>query len=180
MSCGGFDLLTDSSVVPAASIPLRLVICIALVASMAAFVFADAQVRQLGWDDLLPVTPPQADIQDGTASSVATQPPIVQSAAFVPELAGQMVKLPGFVVPLESDGETVRTFLLVPYFGACIHMPPPPANQIVHVELDDAVPVDSIYDAVWVTGELTLDTYRGDLAEAGYSMKGKSLETYTY
>ncbi|MCR9279702.1 MAG: DUF3299 domain-containing protein [Pseudomonadaceae bacterium] len=159
---------------------LSLIVCATVFSGFSLLAAADAAVRQIGWDDLLPAAPPLADVQDGTSSSVATQPAIMQSGAFVPELAGQMVKLPGFVVPLESDGETVRTFLLVPYFGACIHMPPPPANQIVHVELDDAVPVDSIYDAVWVTGEMSLDTYRGDLAEAGYSMKGKSLETYTY
>lgn len=170
----------QSSGPSAAAKSLRVLACVFSFAFAVTSISADSPVRQLGWDDLLPPSVPRADIQDGTDSSVATQPLIAQSPAFVTELAGQMVKLPGFVVPLESDGETVRTFLLVPYFGACIHMPPPPANQIVHVELDDAVPVDSIYDAVWVTGELTLDTYRGDLAEAGYSMKGKSLETYTY
>ncbi len=176
----GRALQANSVVLNATVATLRCLAGLILFAGVASFVSADAPVRQLSWDDLLPPRPAVTGVQDGTESSVATQPLLAQSPAFVPELAGQVVKLPGFVVPLESDGETVRTFLLVPYFGACIHMPPPPANQIVHVELEDAVPVDSIYDAVWVTGELSLDTYRGDLAEAGYSMKGMSLETYTY
>ena len=53
--------------------------------------------------------------------------------AAVPELAGQNLALPGFVLPLEYDGKKVTEFLLVPWVGACIHTPPPPPNQMVHV-----------------------------------------------
>ena len=57
------------------------------------------------------------------------------AAPVVEALNGQHVKIPGFVVPLDASGETVKEILLVPYFGACVHVPPPPSNQIVHVTL---------------------------------------------
>ncbi len=50
------------------------------------------------------------------------------------ELNGSKVKIPGFVIPLEGDDKAVTEFLLVPYFGACIHVPPPPPNQIIYVK----------------------------------------------
>jgi len=99
---------------------------------------------------------------------------------------GQRVRIPGFVVPLERQKEDVTEFLLVPYFGACIHVPPPPANQIIHVF--SAKPVKNLrtMDAVWVIG--VLDTTRSDRAKeaenlmgmgvAGYRMKVEHIEPY--
>ena len=73
----------------------------------------------------------------------------------VAELNGQVFRLPGFVLPLEfGEEQTVSEFFLVPYYGACIHTPPPPANQIVLVRLDQSYAVKSLYEAVWVTGRL--------------------------
>jgi hypothetical protein len=95
------------------------------------------------------------------------------------ELRGAKVRLPGYVVPLDSQGSTLREFLLVPYFGACIHVPPPPANQIIHVKLPAAKPLRSM-DAVWVSGPL--NTVRSDTAmgASGYLMEGAvTVEPYT-
>jgi hypothetical protein len=61
---------------------------------------------------------------------------IWDSAPVRQDLQGTKVRLPGYVVPLEYSQGAIREFLLVPYFGACIHSPPPPANQIVLVRLD--------------------------------------------
>jgi hypothetical protein len=85
---------------------------------------------------------------------------------------GQNVKIPGFVVPLEGTATETTEFLLVPYFGACIHVPPPPSNQIVHVKFDQGVPIDSLYDAVWVSGVLSTQGWSGDIATVGYTLKG--------
>ena len=64
-------------------------------------------------------------------------------------LNGQYVKLPGYVVPLESDaGGLLSEFLLVPYYGACIHVPPPPSNQIVYVRLNKPYLLKSMEDPV--------------------------------
>jgi hypothetical protein len=103
-----------------------------------------------------------------------------------PAWNGQRVRLPGFVVPLERVKDDVTEFLLVPYFGACIHVPPPPANQIIHVF--PAKPVKNLrtMDAVWVIG--VLDTTRSDalkggneamgMAVAGYRMKAEQIAPY--
>ena len=72
----------------------------------------------------------------------------------VPALDGQLIRLPGYVLPLEFGGQAVSEFFLVPAVGACIHTPPPPANQIVLVKLNQSYKVNGLYDAVWVTGRL--------------------------
>ncbi len=94
-------------------------------------------------------------------------------------LVGQTVRIPGFVVPLEDSAEGMREFLLVPYFGACIHSPPPPANQIVHVLAK--VPAKGLrsMDAVWITG--TLQTVRTDsfMGAAGYRIDAVAVAAYS-
>ena len=102
-----------------------------------------------------------------------------RNAPAVEALAGSRVKLPGFVVPLESDGEKITDFLLVPYFGACIHVPPPPANQIVYVESrgEDAK-VRQEFDTVWVIGRLRIERTASEMGEAGYRLEASSVEPY--
>lgn len=73
-----------------------------------------------------------------------------------PSLNGARIRIPGFVVPLESGREEVREFLFVPYFGACIHVPPPPVNNIIHVFPSKAVKGIHAMDGVLVSGELTV------------------------
>jgi uncharacterized protein len=81
-----------------------------------------------------------------------------------PELVGKAVRIPGFVVPLEDTKDGIKEFLLVPYFGACVHSPPPPSNQIIHVLPKSAVKNLRSMDAVWISGTLTnqqTDSYMG-------------------
>jgi uncharacterized protein len=84
-----------------------------------------------------------------------------------PALVGQKVRIPGFVVPLEDSQDGLKEFLLVPYFGACIHSPPPPSNQIIHVlPVSPAKNLRSM-DAVWIHGVLKTertDSYMGAAA----------------
>ena len=139
------------------------------------------EVRELKWTDLLPagqLAPPQ--VVDHTRIPTFDDFPYTSVAETVPELAGQVVKLPGFVVPLDVAGDLVASFLLVPYFGACIHQPPPPPNQIVYVEFAEPVELTSMYDPVWVTGTLGLEGHFSNLAHAGYSMQGQAVEKYRY
>lgn len=141
----------------------------------------EKEPRELTWDALLPedatVPPP---IVDHSSPVLFDDFPLTTVDGVVPELNGEHVKLPGFVVPLDVVGDKVASFLLVPYFGACIHQPPPPPNQIVHVEFEKPVELESMYDPVWVTGKLGLEGHTSSLARAGYSMRGKSLEAYRY
>lgn len=112
-----------------------------------------------------------------------------KASAVVPELDGTSIKMPGFVLPLEYSGLKVTEFLLVPWVGACIHTPPPPPNQIVHVLLDekDAFENKSMFEPVWVTGEilttastrnLFLKDGSGDF-DVGYRLNASLVERYT-
>lgn len=95
-----------------------------------------------------------------------------------PALQGVKGRLPGFAVPLEFDGDKVYSFLLVPYFGACIHTPPPPANQMVYVEIEDGFVLPSLYDPVIIEGAFDVARYEDDLGTAGYSMQADSVTLY--
>ncbi len=94
------------------------------------------------------------------------------------ELNGSQVKLPGFVIPLEGDDKAVTEFLLVPYFGACIHVPPPPPNQIIYVKFPSGAPIQQLWDVVYIIGELKTQHVSHDLAEVGYLIEGTRLEEY--
>lgn len=102
-----------------------------------------------------------------------------KQAPVVEELDGKRVKLPGFVVPVDWDAEKIGEFLLVPYYGACIHVPPPPANQTVHVTTAKGREYSGdLFDTVWVSGTLRVERYAGELAEAGYRMEATAVEPY--
>jgi len=94
------------------------------------------------------------------------------------ELNGSKVKIPGFVIPLEGDDKAVTEFLLVPYFGACIHVPPPPPNQIIYVKFKKGAPIQQLWDVVYVVGTLQTQHISHDMAEAGYLLEGTALEEY--
>jgi len=94
------------------------------------------------------------------------------------ELNGSEVKIPGFVIPLEGDDKVVTEFLLVPYFGACIHVPPPPPNQIIYVKFEKGAPLQQLWDVVYVVGKLKTQHVSHDMAEVGYLLEGTALEEY--
>ena len=101
-------------------------------------------------------------------------------------LNGKTVRMAGYLLPLEYSEQGETEFLLVPYVGACIHVPPPPANQIVFVRLAEKFKANDLYTAVWVTGamktkssskELTLIDGSTDVA-VGYHIDGGTIEMY--
>jgi len=129
--------------------------------------------KEIFWEDLIPQGHVQIDTQ-AQANHEGSEQKWVQpdlDAPVVKALDGQSVSLPGFVVPLEGDSELITEFLLVPYFGACIHVPPPPPNQLVHVTIKGGVPIDSLYDAIVVTGVIKTQTWSGEIAQVGYQMQ---------
>ncbi|MDR2489482.1 MAG: DUF3299 domain-containing protein [Desulfovibrio sp.] len=94
---------------------------------------------------------------------------------------GQQIKILGFIAPLdwENDAE-LKEFLLVPYFGACIHLPPPPANQIIYVKMEKALKGVQLMDAVWASGIIYVERNdSGSLGASGYRMKIEKVEPYT-
>ncbi len=104
----------------------------------------------------------------------------INRAPTVQALHGRQVKIAGYVVPLEMDGQVAAEFLLVPYFGACIHVPPPPANQIIHVRGvgEGTTAARSWYDTVWVIGRMTLERLEDDLGTAAYTIRADRIEPY--
>jgi hypothetical protein len=145
-----------------------------------------AAVRQIEWDELLPANERDNFNTQGAApihDYLGGGPAALQSGSFSVNTAlnGTAVKIPGFVVPLDvgADG-SVKEFFLVPYFGACIHVPPPPPNQIVYVKLEKGVKVDSLYDALWVIGRLRTESKNSRLGAAAYTLDGDKIEPYKY
>jgi hypothetical protein len=106
----------------------------------------------------------------------------------VEELNGQRVRIPGYLLPLEMSDTKVKEFLLVPYIGACIHVPPPPPNQIVHVKIvqKEGYRVKTMYEPVWVSGEISVKSMVKDLylvdgsagVNIGYTMQANRIEPY--
>jgi len=102
------------------------------------------------------------------------------SQKVIPEMNGKPVRIAGFIVPLEFDDElTVTEFFLVPYFGACIHLPPPPPNQMIYVTYPKGIKLDALYSPFWVSGVLETDVKRNDLGTSAYSMRMQVFEEYS-
>lgn len=151
-----------------------------------------AEVREIDWDAMIPedYAPDKIMSQYGDINQLDDDDPRAQKvledlerlwneAPVVEELDGQKVKLPGFVVPLEGDGTKLSEFLLVPYYGACIHVPPPPANQTVYVKVPTAdAEIRNAFDTVWVTGTMSAKPFTSDLATAGYQIQADSVTPY--
>lgn len=95
------------------------------------------------------------------------------------ELDGQTVRIPGYITPVGFDDTRVTDFLLVPYLGACIHTPPPPANQIVYVTDATGVSMDTMWEPIWVTGVLRASPVATVLADVGYRIENARVEPYS-
>ena len=95
-------------------------------------------------------------------------------------LDGKLIKMPGFVAPLENNNGIINEFLLVPYFGACIHLPPPPMNQTVLIKADkgQGVKSENAKQPVWITGTLRAIEERTDIGAAGYRIEKAKIEIY--
>lgn len=98
-------------------------------------------------------------------------PAVMYSTKTVASMNGKTIRLGGYPVPLESDAKGRSTlFFLVPYPGACIHVPPPPPNQLVLVRYPKGLKLDDIYTPLWVTGTLKVEKVTNDLADAAYAL----------
>ena len=119
---------------------------------------------------------PYANIPEGSALDFMPQ---LGTFNVVEELNGARVRIPGYVLPFEySPSGDVTEFLLVPYFGACIHTPPPPPNQIVYVTAENPVPLGNQWEAIWAIGVLHAKNKMNDLGDAAYTLEIEGWETY--
>ena len=111
----------------------------------------------------------------GWMASRMQQPDNAAPPAVVPELDNQAVRIGGYVVPLDFDATKMKEFLLVPFVGACIHVPPPPPNQIIYVKAEDGFEVKGQFDPVYVTGTLKTARQFTGLAATGYTMDAEKV-----
>ena len=117
-------------------------------------------------------------IGEGAANDTMDQ---IGTFNVVEELDGLDVRIPGYVVPLDFNSEGVYSeFLLVPYFGACLHTPPPPPNQIVYVKASPATKIASIYEPVWIEGIMKTGKFESETGDSAYELSLSNIEAYDY
>lgn len=162
----------------------------------------ETQFQTVEWVDLIPpevleilLNPPAyiSEIEDGSPEDQITsqisnatleeEEDVYQRALASTdvntELDGQSVRIPGFVVPLEFDeAQTISQFFLVPYFGACLHMPPPPPNQIILVDAPAGVQMAALYEPFWIEGQISTTVSENDMAKSAYAMQLHRLTPY--
>ena len=146
--------------------------------------------KETSWEELMPKDwDPMKDLRMGDAGLVPEgsvkernlmrqMREVWDNAPTNPKIDGALVRLPGYVVPLEEVKGELQEFLLVPYFGACIHSPPPPANQIVHVRASTPMKGWRTMDAVWVNGTLKATRSDSAMGASGYSIDDPVVERY--
>jgi len=123
----------------------------------------DATVHTLDWRTLAGL-----DVRTGAPTDLLRQ------------LDGRIVRLPGYIVPLDDFAEAVTEFLLVPYFGACIHTPPPPPNQMVHVRVSGGRHrASSWMTPVWIEGRLQIGAVTSPYGVVAFQLRATAITPYT-
>ena len=150
----------------------------------------DPAFPELQWDNLMPADwDPMAAFRGMNIAELQDNDPKAQEALEKMRKAwndapvntaytGKKVRIPGFAIPIEQSEKGVDELLLVPYFGACIHTPPPPANQIIHVKLSEPQPAVGAMQAYWVWGELTASKFSSELGDAAYLLTATGIQPY--
>ena len=114
-----------------------------------------------------------------TLQTLNSDLPLAKQNTPAQQLDGKVVNIPGFMVPLEDDLDNVTEFLLVPYAGACIHVPPPPPNQIVYVKMNSNQKVKVTFtDPIMVTGQLKISTVVSPYGDVSYDLTGMTVKPY--
>lgn len=163
---------------------------------------APVSYRDVEWTDLMPkedlealLKPPEdlTNIPDGSemdqisnqisnavlqANSSRYQQALTSSKV-VESFNNQQIRIPGFIVPVDFDDNQMTTrFFLVPYFGACIHVPPPPPNQIILVDYPQGIKVDELYDAFQISGLLKTSLFQHEMATSAYLLEAAKVAPY--
>lgn len=164
---------------------------------------AAAGYQQVEWPDLIPdddlkalqnppenlVAAEEGELGDAIASNLAlTLNPDRELSAYEkaltsrnikPEFNHKKIRIPGFIVPLAfSEQQAVTEFFLVPFFGACMHLPPPPPNQIIYATKQPGVDVNRLMDAFWLEGTLLTQSVENPAATAAYTLMVDKVTPY--
>lgn len=147
------------------------------------------EMVKIEWSDLLPPGEDEViaaqyanlfamGIAEGSSDDIATQ---IGTFNTVDVIDGHKIKIGGFTVPFEYGRDAkVTEFLLVPYYGACLHQPPPPPNQTIHVKTDKPMRLRDLAQAVWVEGYIHTGASYTDLANSAYTLTLTHMEVYDY
>jgi hypothetical protein len=171
-----------------------------LIVASAPAVSADAQsYEDIDWTELMPAEDLSAllnrpafldDIADGSAQDALDSfqqrqledeqaqqyQAALSSTRVIQGFDGKAIRIPGFIVPLEqNEDKEVTRFFIVPYFGACLHMPPPPPNQILYVESEQGITLENLYDPYWFEGIVSIEQKVDAMGTSAYSL---SLDNY--
>ncbi|TCS66582.1 DUF3299 domain-containing protein [Primorskyibacter sedentarius] len=139
------------------------------------------EIVDLEWRDLVPKDEPhvppviQGLLPHDESTMASSQPP---SAGVRTDWNGRTVRLSGYIIPLDFKGTGVTAFMLVPYVGACVHVPPPPANQLVMVTTERPFESDGLFTAVTVTGMFGTASTSTQLADIGYALSADKVVPY--
>ena len=152
------------------------------------------EIEELSWDKLIPAdynpneiinkyTERLDQLQDSDQEAIIIYGKIqaeLDNAPVNMSLDGKTIRIPGFVAPLENVNGIINEFLLVPYFGACIHTPPPPSNQTVMIKANkgQGVKSEDSYLPVWITGKLKTVVERTSIGTSGYKIENAIIEPY--
>ena len=139
------------------------------------------EVIDLQWNDLLPegemvISRSLQILIDHDGPDLSSQQPA--SSGVRTDWNGRIVRLPGFIVPIDFEGTAVTAFILVPFVGACIHVPPPPANQLVFVTTEEPYESKGLYSPVNVTGMFGVSAISTHLAQIGYALSAEKIEPF--
>ena len=141
------------------------------------------EIIDLAWSDLVPPDEPfippvlQGLVEhDETAPLFSQQP---QSSGTRSDWNGQIVRLPGFIVPIDYSGTGVTAFILVPFVGACVHVPPPPANQLVFVTTEKPYESSGLFEPVHVVGMFGTASMSTQLADIAYALSAEDIRPYS-
>jgi len=151
-------------------------------------------VREIGWEELMPEGEEErlAQLYQQQMAMLYSGGPIAEGSAAdqmiqigtfntVKELNETKVRIPGYTVPFEYGANAeISEFLLVPYYGACLHAPPPPPNQTVFAMTDEPIKLRNLAQAVWIEGTIFTQTQESELADAAYTIRVDRVETYVY
>ena len=167
------------------AVALSLAVAMAAPVALSGFAASAKDVQRIEWDDLRPPLSPAAEqaaaelnlrIDQMTDREIAVAMDRIEAegSALIPDLDDTTVELEGYLVPLDFDAETMTDFVLVPYFGACIHVPPPPVNQTVFVKFREGIGMadfeKNFYSSFRVKGKIKVARTKTNLAEVGYQV----------
>ena len=163
-------------------------------AGAAANAAAERGYREIGWEELMPEGEEErlAQLYQQQMAMLYSGGPIAEGSAgdsmiqigtfnTVKELNETKIRIPGYTVPFEYGANAeITEFLLVPYYGACLHAPPPPPNQTVFAMTDEPIKLRDLAQAVWIEGTMYTQTQESELADAAYTIRVEKVETYEY